>query len=119
MKTRFFALCCSFALYGQAYSQVAKWLIEPEWESIKKQQFADVLKTNTGGSTIIWSMNGEKLINTKDYVAPFHEGLAVSTEYKGNIPTTAIKGIYTEDGKFTPVKGDYALFEDFAMKNKN
>lgn len=111
MKKRLFVLCCSFALYGHAYSQVAKWLIEPEWESIKKQQFADVLKTNTGGSTIIWSMNGEKLINTKDYVAPFHEGHAVSTEYKGNIPTTAIKGIYTEDGKFTPVNGDYALFE--------
>jgi len=111
MKTRFFALCFSLALYGQVHSQVAKWLIEPEWESIKKQQFADVLKTSTGGSTIIWSMNGEKLINTKDYVAPFHEGLAVSTEYKGNIPTTAIKGIYTEEGKFTPVNGNYALFD--------
>lgn len=113
MKIKFIALCCFFTLCEPSYSQVATWLIWPEHERIYKERDADVLRTkSTDGTTILWSMNGEKIISTKDYVAPLHEGLAVVTEYRGNAPTTKIKGIYTEEGKYFPVSGDFALPND-------
>lgn len=110
MKTKIFSIALLLTLCCPVNSQVAKWLVWPEYELIFKERDADVLNLKSlDGSTTIWSMDGKELISTKDYLAPFHEGLAVVTEKKGNVPTTKIKGIYTEDGKKVSIKGDFVL----------
>lgn len=113
MKKGLFTIIVLILCEGITKAQVAKWIILPEYDDIYKEKYADVLKAKLpNGVTTIWSLDGKQLIKTSDYLAPFHEGLAISTEYEGNYPTAKIKGLYTEKGKFIQVRGSFSLLNN-------
>ena len=92
--------CLGIMLGGKA--QIAEWLIAPEYESIHIDNNADVIVTDSAGTKVVWSMNGERLITTTDEISSFKEDLAISTDSE----SAAITGIYRTNGEFIPIK-DY------------
>lgn len=92
--------CLGIMLGGKA--QIAEWLIAPEYENIHIDNNADVIVTDSAGTKVVWSMNGERLITTTDEISSFKEDLAISTDSE----SAAITGIYRTNGEFIPIK-DY------------
>lgn len=65
------------ALTEIANAQIAKWLIEPIYDSIYMAKGIDAVVTESDTSKIIWSFGGKVLFETSDKISDFRENMSV------------------------------------------
>ena len=99
-------LMLSALLALSAYSQIAKWLIRPQYDSIAIVEGQKMIITEKDGMKSIWNFDGQPLTRTgtQDDICSFHDGHAVVIDQKDK---THITGFYGTGGSFTPL--DYIV----------
>lgn len=108
-------------------AQMAKWLIKPSYDKIALVSGIDGVITDSAGVKTIWTLNGKRLITSKDNICPFKEGLAlaiksdstISIIYKQNGESMKLDGCkitynhpYYSSGKLLVKKGKYYKYVD-------
>lgn len=89
---------------GQARAQVAKWVIQPNYDSIYYASGANLIITDSTNTKTVWTFDGKRLFSTNDLLFPFSEGFAVTTKRNSK----EITGFYATNGKFTSM-ANYAV----------
>lgn len=95
MKKKMF-LCVMFLSLVAANAQIVRWIIPPMYDKIYMASGAPLIITDSLKTSALWSLDGQKLAVTNDYIHAFKEGKAVTTKRGTNI----ITGFYTAEGKF-------------------
>lgn len=86
-----------FAIMANA--QIAKWLIEPEYDAIYMAPGTDAVITESAQTKTLWDFNGKKLAVTENELREFREGRAIVA-----IPREPlIDCILKEDGQSIPI----------------
>lgn len=112
MKRIVFVLFCLCGLV-ESKAQIAKWLIPPSYEKIQLVNGIEAIMTDSLGTKAIWTMEGKKLISTKDELYSFKEGIALSVKPG----TSTISKVYKQDGEAVDlgkcyVARDYPYFSN-------
>lgn len=94
---RIILILASFAATYTINAQVAKWILPPAYDAIYKAVGGDFIITDSVGIKGVWDSSGKCLITTDNQLAPFAEGISVSTKTDEN----TIVGFYDRFGKFT------------------
>ena len=94
MKKVAFILLCLCVVVG-ARGQIAKWLIPPLYDEIKIAEGIDAIQTDSAGLNAIWTLDGRRLISSRDDICPFKEGMALTVRPG----TSDITMVYMHDGK--------------------
>lgn len=81
-------------------AQMAKWLIKPSYDKIALVSGIDAVMTDSAGVKTIWTLNGKRLITSKDDICPFKEGLALALK-----SDSTISMIYKQNGESIKIEG--------------
>jgi len=92
---RIFLLIISVGVVSLANAQIARWLIEPNYDGIRLADGIDAIVTDSGNYKILWSLDGKQLNKTSNTVYPFKENRAVSVFNK----STVFACIFNEQGE--------------------
>ena len=99
MTRSFFLIFCLITSVITMKGQIAKWLIQPEYDNISIADNQDIIITELNGVKQLWDFNGQQLSSkgVNDIIHPFSEGYAVVTSHDGG----KITGFYNTNGAFT------------------
>lgn len=99
MKRKLF-LCVMLLSLVAANAQIVRWVIPPLYDKIYMAPGAQLIITDSLTTSILWSLDGQRLAVTSDHIHAFKEGKAVTTK-RG---TDIITGFYTVEGKFVSLE---------------
>ena len=74
MKRLFFFISF-FALTNIVQAQIAKWLIEPSYDSIRMAVGIDAIITDSANTKSLWSYEGKRLATTCNEIFDFKDTL--------------------------------------------
>ena len=77
MKRTFLTLICGCLAY-LSNAQIAKWLIEPSYDNIRMAGGIDAIITDSVNTKILWTYDGERLLETSNDFFDFKENRSVS-----------------------------------------
>ena len=82
-----FVLLILVLLSVSAKAQMSRWIIKPVFDRIYIQPGAPLIISDSLNTSTIWSITGEKLSVTDDFIHPFKEDAAITTRRKTNTIT--------------------------------
>lgn len=99
MKRLLFTIiyACFFSFVN---AQIAKWLIDPSYESIRMANGIDAIITDSLGTKVLWTYEGKRLAEITSDISEFREDLSVTIE-----PESAnIASILKNNGEIINIK---------------
>lgn len=81
-------------------AQIAKWLIPPSYEKIQIVNGTYIM-TDSAGTKTIWTMDGKRLLSSKDKIFSFKEGIALTVKPG----TSTISMAYGQNGESIKFEG--------------
>lgn len=94
-------------------AQMTRWIMQPEYDKIYMASGAPLLISDSLDTSFLWSINGKKIAATKDFIYPFKEGFAVTTQKN----TENITGFFDMQGKFTSLKNYTITYDEPFFKD--
>lgn len=75
----------------QTQAQIAKWLIQPLYDNIKMAEGIEAIVTDSVNNRTVWTLEGQRVLSTKDELMPFKEGLALAVKPQSSLISTIFK----------------------------